>query len=277
MHYGRWHMFKIEKTPKQIARRAAKKVARKVAFAAVQSCLGVQTLMETDAVVIRWLAGDTASLVVAFTGIGGNMGGLPPDEFLKAGSADGKNHVIFISDPKQTYFSAPDLRASIGEFVRGFIAQHGIKAVKTIGNSMGGYGAILFSREFPVQTAVAFVPAISLEPQMIAEPDWNGFRDALGAERVQSLVEHLRNPATHFHLIFGDLDPEDRRQCAKAPAFPNVDVTVIAGKSHGLARWLKKTGLLSGLVQALFANDQAGIARSVAEINALALQSETSE
>lgn len=203
-------------------------------------------------------------LVVAFSGIGHGLGGMQTEEF--AGSATekgGRNHVLFITDKQRSWFSAPGLMDEITDHVRKMAAEVGVASCVTIGNSMGGYGAVRLSREFPVSCAVAFSPQFSMHPDIVVETRWEEHRPFIDLSRHLPLSDCMAPPA-RYYLIFGGSSRSETKHRDLFPIFDGVTILSLPGAGHNIVQKIKEFGLLTALVQALFAHDAAQIDQLVA-------------
>jgi len=217
-------------------------------------------LMRDRELMVNWYPGSSDRLVLVFTGKHGGRGRLGYLEFTKVSQGGDSNHVLFITDLKRSWYSRPGLRARVTALVQGFIAGHGIAQVSAIGNSMGGYGAILFCDHLPISRVAAFVPQILLTPEVIDAPNWVVERAAITDQVERDLVPIMRNSPARFTLVYGDQDHDDRRHLAHLPRADNIDVLVLPGRDHGVARWLKQQGRLDHLAGAMINGDPAGVA-----------------
>lgn len=202
-------------------------------------------IVNDEELVLRWIAGTSSTLVVSFTGALNNPDGTPNLEFGRVGSQAMRNHVLFVTDMGKSYYSSAALRRRIDKLVMEFIRGHAITEVHTIGNSMGGYGAILFSEMWGCKTVSAFVPAISLGPEIVDDPVWDELRPCLGPERVMSVASCFeRRLNTKYYIVFSDGTADDRRQLKRVPHGPNVETFVYRGVGHTVANKLKQDELI---------------------------------
>ncbi len=212
----------------------------------------------------RGVGARPSELVVAFSGIGHGLGGMQTEEF--AGSAaekGGRNHVLFITDKQRSWFSAPGLMDEITDHVRKIAAQVGVSSCVTIGNSMGGYGAVRLSREFPVSCAVAFSPQFSMHPEIVVETRWEEHRPFIDLARHLPLSDCMAPPA-RYYLVFGGSSRSETKHRDLFPVFDGVTILSLPGAGHNIVQKIKDFGLLTTLVQALFAHDTAQIEQIVA-------------
>jgi len=210
-----------------------------------------------------WLPGRSTKLVLVFTSI--RREALHPDrlEFRGVASDQGRNHVLFINDRERSWYSVPGLRDRIAEIVRHCVAEHGIEEIWAIGNSMGGYGAILFSDRLRISQVVAFVPQILMTPEMLAQPNWANYVAPIREGVERDLVPIMATADCRFHIVTGDRFADDILQMGHLrntlPDAPQVRIVIAPGQSHYVARWLKNQGQLASLVSALWAGDRRGL------------------
>lgn len=206
---------------------------------------------------VAWLPGSTARLVLVFTSL--QRAALHPDklEFRGVASDHGRNHVLFITDRDRGWYSTPGKRERIEAVVRRFLSEHDIRTVWSMGNSMGGYGAILFSDQLPVSKVVAFVPQILIAGDWTAK--WPSIKDSVECD----LTPIIAGSDCVFHIVTGDAYANDqihfnhlRRTLADAA---HVKFVIAPGQGHDVAAWLKKQGQLAPLVSALWAGDRKAL------------------
>jgi hypothetical protein len=200
-------------------------------------------LHEDDCVRIAFSPGETnAEAIISFTGIGLQMGGIQQHEF--SSTLSGRRDIYYITDFRRSWFN--DCAPVIRKIVCKALAKRGTKTVVTLGNSMGGSGAIAFAREFlGCQTAIAFVPQSSISPQVVSfEHRYRNFAAEVKTWRLPDLAECI-SPEITYQIFVGDQVQADldhaerfRRAC---PASCNV--YVIPNADHNVARYLKRNGI----------------------------------
>jgi len=219
----------------------------------------VQDLIDSDALRIRWMPGTSSRLVVVFGGVQHNLGGVPMDEFAGSVSENGVVHVLFINDLNCTWYSVPGLYDQICTVARDLMDREGLSDIRLIGNSMGGYGALLFAAPLGAQVAFALSPQISMHPDVIAEERWQHFRPAFGPDLAMG-VHQLMPPSGALQMIctFGARDASDLRQAALLPqGAEQVHVYKVKGCGHDAVKHFKAAGVLREVVQAGLAGDTA--------------------
>ena len=214
---------------------------------------------QDESLLVKWLPGTSRHLVLAFTGIQHGLGGLPQDEFIGSASDNTRNHVLFISDLKRTWYSSLHLVDKVVETVKSFIAKHNIAKTTAIGNSMGGYGAILFAAHLPVQKVIAFAPQISMHPDVLLETRWIECRAHFGPVLPVSVCPSIEGSSTRFFLFFGAESQADAAQAALLPTVANLSVLTLHKCGHDVAAFLKKAGLLRPVLTSILHSKGAGL------------------
>ena len=222
---------------------------------------GAQTLVQDDDLQIRCLPGNGTGLVLVFTGVRHGLGGVPLDEFIGSASDAGQKHVLFISDMRRSWYSRSGLVDRILGIVRNYCANHAIDHIQTLGNSMGGYGALLFCRHLKVDLACAISPQISMHPDRIDERRWSWHRRDFGPDLAQTAVEGLGSLATRAVVVFGRDEARDSAQMRLIPALPNLTLRGLRGCGHDLARRMKDARLYGPLFAAILGNDMEALDR----------------
>lgn len=105
------------------------------------------TAVDDDDLRITFEQGSEPLAVVAFTGISHRLGGVGIEEFKKSlvGSHGPSASVIFVADMKRRWYNH-GLGDRIAMLVNNLIDNLGALRSVTLGNSMGGSGAIILAR-----------------------------------------------------------------------------------------------------------------------------------
>lgn len=185
------------------------------------------------------------SVILCFTGIGHALGGVDVQspEFTRA-SKDAT--AFFIVDKTRSWGNKIDfelLRALIMPIAEG-------KSIFTLGNSMGGFLAILATRFFNIRSAVAFVPQYTVSKLLLPhETRWNIYVDEIKVWRFESL-EGSFNDQTNFYVI-GGLGGDDDKHLERFPSLPNVHRIYFLEPEfmHNAAAFLKEQGLLYPVIE----------------------------
>ena len=220
----------------------------------------MELLLDDPLLTIQRLPGQGRRLVVAFSGIGHGFGGMQAAEFMGTAADGGRNTVLFVTDTTRSWFTAPGIVDRIAGQVQAELLRLGLPACHTIGNSMGGYGAIRMAREMPVAVALAFSPQVSMDPALMDEHRWPEYRPAIVSDRHLPLAACLV-PATRNYAVFGATSRIERNHRALLPEDgPNLTCLMLQGGGHNIVRILKQAGHLVPLVRAAMDTDDARIA-----------------
>ncbi|MBE0553994.1 MAG: hypothetical protein IH625_09920 [Rhodobacteraceae bacterium] len=184
--------------------------------------------------------------LVSFTGVGHGMGGIDVQkpEFFKAG--DGYGNMVFVTDVSRSWGNRIDF-AFLNEVLEPFKGKDGFDA---LGNSMGGFLAVLAARFLQFRTVVAFAPQFSVKPEIVPwETRWRNYRQAIEVWRYPSLDE-MWLPETRYY-VFSSVGGLDGKHTDMLPERENLTVTKVKAH-HDFAQTLKDAGLLHEVIRACF-------------------------
>ena len=95
------------------------------------------------------------------------------------------------------------------------------------------------------------------------EPRWPEHRPFIDLDRHLSLSGCMAAP-TRYYLVFGGSSRSETKHRDLFPVFDGVTILSLPGAGHNIVQKIKEFGLLTALVQALFAHDTALIDQLVA-------------
>jgi len=200
---------------------------------------GYVTVFDDDAMTVLQMAGRAEECIVSFTGIGHALGGLDlqTPEFSRSGGDENK---IFVIDKQRSWGNNLDwdrLVVVVKELA-------GSAPITTLGNSMGGFLAILSARQLQAARTIAFAPQWSIDKAIMPqEKRWAEYRNKIGSIRFPDVSTGFNN-STQFNVFFGN-NPRDE---AHLRLFPrnraNVSIVVVEGCGHDVAKFLKEKGQL---------------------------------
>jgi len=200
-------------------------------------------------------------LVVAFGGINHGIGiGVPPFEFLRSLSAQGCD-AIFVRDSSQAWYQlgidgvAPDV-VGLAHWLRA--RRRGYLRTVVVGNSMGGYAALLFGWLAEFDITMAFSPQTTIAPSD---------RIVLGDRRWQPLIErvHAQSSDGRYYdvrevlpslggvegveqaslLFFGANDREDAAHAMRLAGEPGCHLFAVNDSHHQAVKALRDAGILT--------------------------------
>jgi hypothetical protein len=219
-------------------------------------------------------------LVVAFGGINHGVGiGVPPFEFLRSLSSQGCD-AIFLRDFAQAWYQfgvdgvAGDV-AGLAQWLR--TRRQGYRRAVALGNSMGGFAALLFGR------LVAFDAVIAFNPQTtIATRDLT----AIGDHRWQLLLDRMRTrPIVGGHddvrsgepgsgasestslVFFGARSRDDAAHAMRLAREPGCHLFAIRDSRHNAIKMLRDTGILARIL-GLICDPAAAVPTLIGELGA---------
>lgn len=187
--------------------------------------------------------GDTsaAGVFICFTGVKQALGGIGSEEFVGSTAVPGHS-AIFVHDLQRSWYN----RFSREKLIEILLPAVAGKRVTTIGNSMGGFGAILISSIIPVQTVIAFAPQFSVHPEIVPyEKRWREFTSEISHFRYASLAEAFANGA-NIYTINGDAD---EMHWLQFPQRSNCEHVLLDESGHEPAQVIKSAGILSSLIR----------------------------
>ncbi len=220
------------------------------AFAPIVETSAPSPVFEDEVLRVATLGeADAPGTVLCFTGIGANMDGAPPEEFVASTRLPGFS-AVFVTDKRRSWYNAvapADLTAILAPLVAG-------RRVVAVGNSMGGFGAIWASGLIACATVIAFAPQWSVHPGIVPEERrWRRYRDAITEWRVESL-EGRFVPGTRYVTINGAVD---RPHWRRFPSGPGRDHLLVADADHNPARLIRGRGALGDLIATCVAGGDA--------------------
>jgi hypothetical protein len=218
-----------------------------------------QVLIDDADLLITFLPGNLpeSATIVSFAGIGQGLGGLQVEEFARTLTGQpGQHDLYFVIDKTRSWYNrASDKLEAV------MLPQLTGRCVVTLGNSMGGFGALLFGARWPgCEAAIAFVPQYSVHPQVVpAEHRFDELVQAIGDWRFETCVP-ATSPACRRLVFFGLDHAQDMKHLAlfQAACSPGLEVFGIADSTHDLAAHLRSKGALHPLFEAIIQHGASG-------------------
>lgn len=213
----------------------------------------MNVIYDSPRVAISHRSGQTGRAVISFAGIGLGLGGLPQEEFARTLSDNQHDHFFVIDKLRSWYNSTAseiidELSPRIEEF----------DSVYTLGNSMGGFGAIYFGRQLPkCSAAIAFGAQYSVNPEIVPnERRWKEWRDRIMEWKIPHALSGRDTPL-RAHLFYG----QPSRDSIHADLYlgnrpPGMSLYMIAGAKHHSAGLMKERGCLTGVLDLIFVRNE---------------------
>lgn len=193
------------------------------------------TRLETENYLVTHYHDDPARIVVAFASAGMDGLGEPIEEFRTTLRSLGPS-TMFVIDRKRHWYNHQDTRDVFTQAAA--IVDRYVEA-GCLGESMGGSGAILFSRYCPrVSRVLAFAPQYSIaSPFIDFDQRFRGMEQSFPHRRFADFAE---TPIPRVcQILYGNTEWLDFLHAAMFQA-NNFPVTYVNGAGHLVARHLKR-------------------------------------
>jgi hypothetical protein len=206
-------------------------------------------VFENDRLRISHAPGNSegGDVVVAFAGVGHALQGVAHEEFARTlREPHAVKEAYFVVDKDRSWYNATadDILTELGPRLDG-------RRVLLLGNSMGGFGAILFSGLLPQsQTVLSFSPQFSVRRQIAPfETRWQEYIDSIRNWQFDTCVSSPSNPAAKY-VFFGVGDRRDagHAELLRQVGDPSIHILLLPEAGHGAIRHLRDVALLPRLV-----------------------------
>jgi hypothetical protein len=217
--------------------------------------------MEAKPAILEELIPGSSKLYFIFGGVAAEMA-MPPFEFYASARIIEENKV-FLRDFSQAWYQnglpgvGSDLYA-IRDFIQGKIAELKPEEVFFVGNSMGGYAAILFAALVGRGTAIAFAPQTFVSPlKRLRHRDrrWSKqiagmyLRTAFKAHiwDLKACLKPLQNE-TRIEIFVSEDDPLDYLHALRLRGLEGVQIHECPVGGHTLVKQLRDEGKLPAIL-----------------------------
>jgi hypothetical protein len=209
---------------------------------------------------------DAATLVIAFAGLRGFLGGFPAFEFRKVlSSVDVKS--AFFRDHYAAWYHrgvvdvGPGIDSVIGRLRE---LQREARRVVMVGNSAGGYASLLFGALLGCE-AYAFSPQTFIDPDLLRKAGDHRWDEEVGAlvdsgffdPRYADLAPLLENSDGRFEIFYGALDAVDWKHMEPVRDLERVTVNRIENCDHRVVRHLRDSGWLLSFLRGMASEQPA--------------------
>jgi hypothetical protein len=209
---------------------------------------------------------DAATLVVAFAGLRGFLGGFPAFEFRKIlSSVDVKS--AFFRDHYAAWYhrGVVDVGPGIESVLRRLQElQKEAQRVVMVGNSAGGYAALLFAALLGCE-AYAFSPQTFIDPDLLRDAGDDRWDEELAVlldsgffdPRYGDLAPLLEKSEGRFEIFYGALDGVDWKHVEPVRGLDGVTVNRIENCDHRVVRHLRDSGWLLSFLRGMASEQPA--------------------
>ena len=221
-----------------------------------------QNLEDTKSPVVIDFSSEGKSLLIAFGGIIGALG-MPPFEFFNL-TKKIEVKKIYVRDMTQSWYhqGLPGIASDIDGvalFLRKKIEESGAEKIVLIGNSMGGYVAIIFGMLLNMDVAVhAFSPQTFIDKRNRFWHRDNRWRKQIRKiHRIASrryldakvLLLHSHNRKNYdINIYFCFRNRLDKIHAERLSKFDNVSLHPFADGGHTVVKHLRDTGILKEVI-----------------------------
>ena len=195
--------------------------------------------------------------IVSFAGIGHGYGGLQVEEFARTLAGRPLRHdVYFVIDKNRSWYNR-----GTDKLEQVLLPHLAGRRLITLGNSMGGFGALLFAARWPsCEAGIAFVPQYSVHPEIVpSEHRYREWVEAIGEWRFPTCVLDAP-PGCRRLALFGLGQEHDMEHYAlfQVARSPGLEVLGIDEGGHDLAAHLRDRGALRPLFDAIIRRGASG-------------------
>lgn len=230
-------------------------------------------MIETGPLHLSFEAGDSGTHVVSFTGIAHRLGPILQAEFGQSLRGNFRHAVSYVIEGERAWYDRSE--PAILDFL--LAPERRRPRFVTLGNSMGGFGAIHFAGLLPgCRRAIAFSPQYSVHPAegLRVRKPWQDHVDTLPPARIRHALLNPA-PACEYFVLTGEHDlagaPHIDRY--RAAGLPNLHILTFQGVRHRVARALKEAGCLVPVLGLLIEGetDVAGTVQTVCTAHGLSV------
>lgn len=202
----------------------------------------MHALYESDDLRVSLREGEGNDAIVVFTGIGLGIVGIQHEEFSKSlrRIAPGAT-ILFVIDRQKSWFN--HCSREVADLLNRYIRDKEISSVITLGNSMGGFGAVVYAGLLDnCRRAVAFAPQYSVSRDVVPfERRYDEYVDRIEQWHFREAGGHGSH-GVEYLLVFGQKHVSDRKHSLKYLRWLNGDarIIVVEKSGHNVAEQLKK-------------------------------------
>lgn len=201
-------------------------------------------------------------MLVAFGGLKGGVGRILPFEFFNL-TKDIETKKLYVRDPKQMWYhlgvpGAEGSVRSVAQHLRPIVSGQNPRRVVVVGNSAGGYAALLFGCVLNVDMVIAFSPQTFLNKKAMAEHKDTRWKPKLaklyrvGDENFYDLKQVLyrhRHRKTEYQIHYPERNRLDVIHARRMRVIPKVSLCPHKSDTHQLVTVLRDSGTLKRILE----------------------------
>lgn len=210
--------------------------------------LPIAMRVEKDDHIIGYIRGTGSRLVISISGVGNKRRFFPPWEFVGTASDSGRNHVLLVSERARTWMNSPSLAETIAKQIESLVASEEIDEVVAMGNSMGGFMALVLPQYTNIDRIVAISPQFSMHPNIVPEESrWSFWRARIRNFRHDTVGE-IDSDLRDYFILHGSTKNENLHW-GRFPYRQDFHHYIIQGEGHSLVVAMKKSGIMSEVLK----------------------------
>jgi hypothetical protein len=211
------------------------------------------TLIDNNDLKVAVLRNASSEATLCFTGIGHAIGGIDiqSEEFVKSSNYSTS---IFIVDKKRSWGNNIDF-VRLKQVISHYVTE---RTIHSIGNSMGGFLAVLATKFFNIKTVVAFAPQYTVSKKILpTKSRFDLYVNEINCWVFESLADCF-NHTTNYYILAG-VGGADDKHLELIPNQRNIHKVYFQdpGFIHNTAQRLKQEGLLYEIIRDCFASRTA--------------------
>lgn len=172
---------------------------------------------------------------------------------------------MFVRDPRQSWYhrgmpSHGNTLESVGEVLRGLLAEQDVERLVTVGASAGGYAALVFGALLGADRVLAFAPQTTLDRRVLAEMGdrrWDYLLEPLYDKHaleerwvdLRTALPGALNGHTRASVYFDETVDGDRQHGERLAGIDGVRLYRFGRGGHSLTRNLRDCGALERLLR----------------------------
>ena len=212
----------------------------------------------------RYEAGNQDKVIIFFGGLAGRIGmDVPPFEFVKT-TKYAAYHKIFVRDHSGAWYNrglrnrTKNIPETV-DFLRAKIDEVNVDKIVCVGNSAGGFGALMFATYLEADVCHAFSPQTIVDAEQCEEWDRRfiaRMRKITRDNRIESKILDLRavigqSKRTKYFIHYCAKSKVDQIHATRLEGYnENITFVAIPCKNHAAVKWLRAKDLLAQVVGA---------------------------